>query len=73
MNKLPEKTKLAPIDNGRRRLMAGAVGASAAAGLGLVSFSAQASPDVAKKTAVKPVGYHETDHIRRYYRSARQI
>lgn len=73
MNKLFQKTKPAPVDTGRRRLMAGAVGASAAAGLGLATFSGQAAPDVAEKAPTKPVGYHETDHIRRYYRSARQI
>ena len=62
-----------PVDTGRRRLMAGAIGVGAAAGLGLVSINGQASPAVDKKPEAKSNGYHETEHIRRYYRSAQEI
>lgn len=73
MKKLAENKHPAPVDTGRRRLMAGAVGVGAAAGLGLANLSAQAAPAVEQTPEKKPTGYHETDHIRRYYRSARDI
>lgn len=73
MRKLAEKIKPARVDTGRRRLMTGAVGVGAAAGLGLANITAQAAPALEEKTKTKPAGYHETDHIRRYYRSAREI
>jgi len=53
--------------------MTGAVGLGAAAGLGLANITAQAAPAVEKKSATESPGYHETDHIRRYYQSARDI
>jgi len=59
------------IDLSRRRLMTGAVGAGAAAGLGLVSINGQAAVPEQAKPEAKGAGYHETDHIRRYYDSAR--
>lgn len=73
MRKSAEKMKPARVDAGRRRLMTGAVGVGAAAGLGLTSITVQAAPALEQKPKQKPVGYHETDHIRRYYRSAREI
>ena len=73
MRKLAEQMKPAGVDAGRRRLMTGAVSVGAAVGLGLTTVTAQADPAVEQKTAAKPTGYHETDHIRRYYRSAREI
>lgn len=73
MRKLAEQKEPARVDVGRRRLMTGAVGVGAAAGLGLTSLGAQAAPAVEQTTEKKPTGYHETDHIRRYYRSAREI
>ena len=73
MTKLAERLKPARVDTGRRRLMTGAVGLGAAAGLGLANITAQAAPAVEKKSATESPGYHETDHIRRYYQSARDI
>jgi hypothetical protein len=73
MKKLAEQGTPARVDVGRRRLMTGAVGVGAAAGLGLASITAQASPVAEQTKETKPTGYHETDHIRRYYRSARDI
>ncbi|MEE4640014.1 MAG: hypothetical protein V2J42_14870 [Wenzhouxiangella sp.] len=73
MRKLAERLKPVVVDTGRRRLMTGAVTVGAAAGLGLTSVNAQAAPAVEQEERTKPVGYHETDHIRRYYRSAREI
>jgi hypothetical protein len=73
MTKLAEQKKPAGVDAGRRRLMTGAVSVGAAAGLGLTTITAQAAPAVKQTTTTKPAGYHETDHIRRYYRSAREI
>ena len=59
------------IDLSRRRLMTGAVGAGAAAGLGLVSINGQAAVPEQAAPKVQSTGYKETDHIRRYYDSAR--
>ena len=59
------------VDLSRRRLMAGAIGAGAAASLGLVSVNAQAAQPQAAKPAGKETCYRETDHIRRYYDRAR--
>ena len=59
------------IDLSRRRLMTGAIGAGAAAGLGLVSINGQAAVPEQAKPKVESTCYHETDHIRRYYDSAR--
>ncbi|HMA97951.1 MAG TPA: hypothetical protein VKO38_00700 [Wenzhouxiangella sp.] len=73
MRKLAEQKKPARVDVGRRRLMTGAVSVGAAAGLGLGSITAKAAPAAEQATEKKPAGYHETDHIRRYYRSARDI
>ncbi|NDY95656.1 formate dehydrogenase [Wenzhouxiangella sp. C33] len=73
MRKLAEKTKSARVDVGRRRLMTGAVSVGAAAGLGLANITAQAAPAPEQQPETRSAGYHETDHIRRYYRSAREI
>jgi len=51
--------------------MTGAIGAGAAAGLGLVSINGQAAVPEQAKPKVESTCYHETDHIRRYYDSAR--
>ncbi|MGY6552981.1 MAG: hypothetical protein ACXIUM_00520 [Wenzhouxiangella sp.] len=58
------------VDAGRRRLMVSAIGAGAAVGIGAVSLNAQAAPAPQPAPAAKQTGYRETDHIRRYYRSA---
>jgi len=73
MRKLAEKMKPAHVDTGRRRLMTGAVSVGAAAGLGLANITAQAARAPEQEKKPKSIGYHETDHIRRYYRSAREI
>ena len=73
MKKLAEQRTPARVDVARRRLMTGAVGVGAAAGLGLANINVQAGPVAEQNKDTKPTGYHETDHIRRYYRSAREI
>lgn len=73
MKKEAGSTPKAPIDTGRRRLMVGAIGAGAAVGLGAVSLNAQAAPEVEKAPDAKTTGYRETEHIRRYYRSAQDV
>ncbi len=72
MKKHPGK-KTSPVDTGRRRLMAGAIGIGAAAGLGLTSLSSQAQPAEQIKPTEKGTKYHETEHIRRYYRRAQEV
>ena len=62
-----------PVDVGRRRLMVSAIGAGAAVGLGAVSLNAQATPAPETAPDVKSTGYRETEHIRRYYRSAQDV
>lgn len=72
MKKQSESSPKRSIDLARRRLMTGAIGAGAAAGLGLVSVNAQAeAPVQASKPEAESKCYRETDHIRRYYESAR--
>lgn len=73
MRKLAETIKPAGVDTQRRRLMTGAIGVGAAAGLGLTGLTAQAAPAAEPEIKTRTTGYHETDHIRRYYRSAREI
>lgn len=51
--------------------MTGAIGAGAAAGLGLVSINGQAAVPEQTKPKSESTCYRETDHIRRYYDSAR--
>lgn len=58
-------------DLGRRRVLGSAMGLGTAAGLGLLSVSGNASAETSAAKAAKPRNYHETDHIRRYYKSAR--
>jgi hypothetical protein len=73
MRKMDEKLKPGGVDGGRRRLMTGVVSVGAAAGLGLTHITAQGAPVEKPEQPAQPTGYHETDHIRRYYRSAREI
>lgn len=58
----------------RRFLMAGGVGAAgvvaAVMGRGKMVVPAEAAP-VAPEAEVATGGYHETEHIRKYYRCAR--
>ena len=71
MKQVKPTSPMQAVDLSRRRLMAGAIGAGAAAGLGLVSVNAQAAQPQAAKPARKETCYRETDHIRRYYDRAR--
>jgi len=72
MKRSSESSTKRPIDLARRRLMTGAIGAGAAAGLGLVSVNGQAAaPEQTNKPEAESKCYRETDHIRRYYKSAR--
>ncbi|MBC7686455.1 MAG: formate dehydrogenase [Bdellovibrionales bacterium] len=54
----------------RRRFLAAAAGAGALGALAAVSKPAVAV-DVPLSSAARTSGYHETDHIRHYYRTAR--
>jgi hypothetical protein len=72
-NKLQEKDP--PVDPKRRGFLraaggAGALGALAAVAAQAPAASAVTSPPVAA-APVADVGYHETEHIRQYYRTAR--
>ena len=73
MRKLEKKSQPAGVDTGRRRFMTGVASVGAAAGLGLSHVDAQAAPATQPSQPSEPAGYHETDHIRQYYRSAREI
>ena len=58
-------------DLGRRRVLGSAMGLGTAAGLGLLSMSGTASTGGPAASAARPSNYQETDHIRRYYKTAR--
>ena len=58
-------------DLGRRRVLGSAMGLGTAAGLGLLSISGNASTATPSGSAARPRSYQETDHIRRYYKTAR--
>jgi hypothetical protein len=73
MKKMDQNLTPRGVDAGRRRFMTGVASVGAAAGLGLGHVAAHAAPAEQTAQASKPAGYHETDHIRRYYRSAREI
>ena len=60
-------------DPARRRFLRAAGGAGALATLASVAGEGAATPVAAAPVAtaeVKAVGYHETEHIRQYYRTA---
>lgn len=62
-----------PVDTSRRRLLSGALGTGAAAGLGLGTVAAHATSAAPEPSSAKDTDtsrYHETEHIRRYYDSA---
>lgn len=54
----------------RRRFLAAAAGAGALGALATASRPAVAA-DVPLASAARTSGYHETEHIRNYYRTAR--
>ena len=72
ISKVRDRDKGQPVDLRRRGFLRAAGGAGA---LGALAAAAgQAAAPVAAPVAVEPaayVGYHETEHIRQYYRSAR--
>lgn len=67
VNKNPGKQP----DLARRRVLGSAVGVGTAASLGLLSMSGVAGTDEKPEADSGSRKYHESDHIRRYYKSAR--
>jgi hypothetical protein len=70
-----DKAKTNTVDRARRGFLraaggAGALGALAAAGQATAKPAVAPEPAAAPAQA-RPVGYHETEHIRQYYRTAR--
>ncbi|WP_426113260.1 formate dehydrogenase [Massilia sp. PWRC2] len=67
--------KRAAVDGRRRLFLRAAGGAGALATLATVAGeSAAVAPAVVAPTVVaaaEPAGYHETEHIRQYYRTAK--
>ena len=73
ISKVRETDKGQPLDLRRRGFLRAAGAAGALGALAAAAGQAAAAP-VAAPVAVEPaanVGYHETEHIRQYYRSAR--
>ena len=70
MKKRSAASQTPSVDLARRRLITGAVGAGAAAGLGLLAVNSQAAEQPEVQAEPKQNSYRETEHIRRYYRSA---
>jgi len=65
-----QKVVQAP-DLGRRRILGSAMGVGTAAGLGLLSVTVNAAAESSAAKVTRPRNYHETDHIRQYYKSTR--
>ncbi len=66
--------KAATIDPRRRNFLRAAGGAGALATMATVSGQSVAIPAVAApvvQAEAAPSGYHETEHIRQYYRTAK--
>ncbi|MFC0133057.1 formate dehydrogenase [Massilia eurypsychrophila] len=69
-----DKEKIKAINPTRRSFLRAAGGAGALGALAAVAAETGAAPDVVAPVAAapaKPSGYHETEHIRQYYRTAR--
>jgi len=69
-----DRPEYQPADPQRRGFLRAAGGAGALGALAAVAGQAPAAPAVAAPVAVEAaasVGYHETEHIRHYYRTAR--
>jgi hypothetical protein len=70
-----DKEKTKAINPARRGFLRAAGGAGALGALAVAAGQAPAAePAPAPETApeaAKPAGYHETEHIRQYYRTAR--
>lgn len=74
MDEHKEKQADKSVDPKRRGFLRAAGGAGALGALAAVAGQATAAPAVAAPIAAEPaeqVGYHETEHIRQYYRTAR--
>ena len=56
-------------DQSRRGFLK-AVPLGALAAVGVRAAAAEAAPPVAAPVVAQPTGYHETEHIQRYYRTA---
>ena len=63
--------KDAPPDATRRRFLAAAAGAGALGTLAALSGPVVAAEAPPPAPIAQPSGYHETDHTRNYYRTAR--
>lgn len=61
----------APPDVKRRRFLAAASGAGTLGTLAVLARPTPAAAAIPPAPAAKPSGYHETDHIHAYYRTAR--
>jgi hypothetical protein len=69
-----DKEKTKAINPTRRSFLRAAGGAGALGALAAVAAETGAAPAVVAPMAAAPaesVGYHETEHIRQYYRTAR--
>lgn len=69
-----DKEKPKAVDPARRGFLRKAGGAGALGALAVAAGQAPAAPVAAPAVAAEPatqVGYHETAHIRHYYRTAR--
>jgi hypothetical protein len=74
MDKDEKKQQDQSVDPKRRGFLRAAGGAGALGALAAVAGQAPATAAVAAPVAAEPVadvGYHETEHIRQYYRTAR--
>jgi hypothetical protein len=74
MNQDKKKAQDQSVDPKRRGFLRAAGGAGALGALAAVAGQAPAAPVVAAPVAAEPAqqaGYHETEHIRQYYRTAR--
>jgi hypothetical protein len=57
------------ITNRRKFLMAAGLGTAGVAATVVAGGAKQASEPVAGEAAVKTSGYHETEHIQKYYKT----
>ncbi|MDB5920122.1 MAG: formate dehydrogenase [Massilia sp.] len=74
MDKHKHKDKDQSVDPKRRGFLRAAGGAGALGALAAVAGQATAATPAAAPATAEPaasVGYHETEHIRQYYRTAR--